>query len=280
MCAVIIVSVPASIAAANGGRSSCSHCWRLWWMTGMAVGLGVAVAREVLRGRRDLRVTLVAEHARLRHPGGQRGVGGERPDADHRVERVDVDVGHRGEVLVDAEGLELAADDLRRGAGVGVTAARAERHVAGEGRRGRAHPGHQAALLVRADQQRDLRLRAERGPLQAVGQPGHLRQVVRRVAPGEVDRTAQVVLADDLGGRRDAVLGDVALVGGVRVAAVDVGDEQLADLLLERHPVQRRYRQRAGRRLGGGFGCGGRDDSHRADRDDGGENAAARASMV
>src|SRR5690606_13102823 len=56
------------------------------------------------------------------------------------------------------------------------------------------------------------------------------------VGPREVDDAAQVVLADHLGRAGHAVERHVALVGGRRVGAVDVLDEELADLLLQRHP--------------------------------------------
>ena len=56
MCAVMIASTPASMAAWNGGASSCSHSSRVWLMTGRPVWLsvgGVAVAGEVLGGGGD-----------------------------------------------------------------------------------------------------------------------------------------------------------------------------------------------------------------------------------
>ena len=44
MCAVMIAGTPASIAAWNGGRSSCSHSWRVWSMFGRPVWLSWSVS--------------------------------------------------------------------------------------------------------------------------------------------------------------------------------------------------------------------------------------------
>lgn len=44
MCAVMIESTPASIAASNGGASSCSHCSRVCLISGMPVWLSVSVS--------------------------------------------------------------------------------------------------------------------------------------------------------------------------------------------------------------------------------------------
>src|SRR5690606_16320436 len=57
----------------------------------------------------------------------------------------------------------------------------------------------------------------------------------------EVDDAARLVLADDVGRGVDAVLLLVALVFLVGRVAPHVGDEELADLLLEGHPAQRAF---------------------------------------
>lgn len=44
MCAVMIESMPAAIAARNGGSSSSAHCSRVWVMTGSPVWLSVLVS--------------------------------------------------------------------------------------------------------------------------------------------------------------------------------------------------------------------------------------------
>ncbi len=44
MCAVMIASMPAAIAARNGGESSSAHCSRVWWMYGRPVWLSVFVS--------------------------------------------------------------------------------------------------------------------------------------------------------------------------------------------------------------------------------------------
>ena len=80
-----------------------------------------------------------------------------------------------------------------------------------------------------------------RDPLQAVGQAGDLRRVGHVVRPGEVDDAADVVLLDQLLAVGDAelllVVRDVGRVGRVGRLPVGVGDEELPDLLLERHPL-------------------------------------------
>ena len=108
---------------------------------GVAVGGRVAVAGEVLRRGDDPRVLLVAVDLRVHHRRDQCRVGGEGAGADHRVERVDVDVGVRRVVDVDAHRLELPAGDRGGGAGVGRAARGAEGHRAGELRGRRPDPG-------------------------------------------------------------------------------------------------------------------------------------------
>jgi hypothetical protein len=98
-------------------------------------------------------------------------------------------------------------------------------------------------LLVGTDQHRDRGAPAKRHPLDAVGQRGDLRGVVLVAQPGEVDDPARPVPVDDLLGVVDAVrraVGrHVCRVGGVDAVARHRGDEELADLVLERHPAQR-----------------------------------------
>ena len=80
-----------------------------------------------------------------------------------------------------------------------------------------------------------------RDPLQPVGQAGDLLRVGHVVGPGEVDDAAEVVLLDQLLAVGDPelalVVRDVGGVGRVRGLPVGVGDEELADLLLQRHPL-------------------------------------------
>src|SRR5690606_16584254 len=120
-------------------------------------------------------------------------------------------------------------------------AAGTERHRTRELGGGRPDAGDETTLLVDRDLQRDLDLRpavavGERGVLQPVRERHDLLGAADVVGPREVDDAAQVVLADHLGRAGHAVERHVALVGGRRVGAVDVLDEELADLLLQRHP--------------------------------------------
>ena len=80
----------------------------------------------------------------------------------------------------------------------------------------------------------------DRGLLQAVGQLRDLSGVVEVVAAVvvEVDDAAEVVLRDHLRRRVDAEVSLVLRVDLVGGLAVDPGDEQLADLLLEAQPAQ------------------------------------------
>ena len=124
---------------------------------------------------------------------------------------------------------------------VGRAATRAQRHVAGQLGGRRADPGDDAVLLVGADRQRDAGPLRGRHPLQAVGQAGDLLGVRHVVRPGEVDDATDVVLLDQLLAVRDAelllVVRDVGRVGRVGRLPVGVGDEELPDLLLQRHPL-------------------------------------------
>ena len=133
------------------------------------------------------------------------------------------------------------AADLGRVVRVGHAASRAQRHVAGQLGGRRSDPGDDAVLLVGADQQRDAGRLRGRHPLQAVGQAGDLLGVRHVVRPGEVDDAADVVLLDQLLAVRDAelllVVRDVGRVGRVGGPPVGVGDEELPDLLLQRHPL-------------------------------------------
>ena len=264
-CAVMIMSICSLIAALKGGASIDSHCSRVWVMIGKATWLSVAVSPwpgKCLADDDDPAVALVAGDLGGGELGGELGSRREGPRADDGVERVDVDVAVGREVGVDAHREQLAAGDRGGGARVGGAAAGAEGHRAGELRRRRPDAGDDALLLVGGDLaagSAPCRLR-ERGPLQAVGQADDLVGVLHAVGPREVDDAAEVVLLHDLGRARDAVEREVAAVGRRRVLAVDVLDEELADLLLQRHPGHRRGDPPvlAGRRRGGARSCAAR----------------------
>ena len=201
---------------------------------GVRIGVGVAVAGEVLGGAGDA-AAVVAAHRLADHPCHQLRVGAEGAHPDDRVVRVDVDVGDRCVVLVDADGGQLGADDTGGREGVGRRTGRAQRHVAGHlgGRLGQPVDDG-AALLVDGDDQRE----AAR-VLQAVGElrdlPG-VAHVVGAAAGVEVDDGTRPVLGDDLGRGVHAVQLAVARVHGLRALPVDLDDEQLAELLLQGHP--------------------------------------------
>ncbi|CAM5727506.1 hypothetical protein SALBM217S_00259 [Streptomyces griseoloalbus] len=234
--------MPAAIAARNGGASSSSHCSRVWWIVGRSSWLSVIVSpwpgKCLAVGRHARR--LVAPHLRRDQPGDRVRVGAEGAHADDRVGRVDVRVGHGGVVLTDAQGAQLTARDPAQVARVGPGAARADAHRARQQRRGLTHPGHDAVLLVGRDQHGQTARQTEGRLLDAVGQVGDLVRVAGVVRPGEVDDAADPVLGDQLGGRAHPDLGqvgvDVGLVGVGGGVAVDPHHEELADLLLQRHP--------------------------------------------
>ena len=95
----------------------------------VGVGGGVAVPGEVLRTRRHPG-PLDAADVRRDVPGDQVSVRSEAADADHRVARVAVDVGVRGEVEVDPGLPEFGTDRVAGGFG------RGHRILAAEERRG------------------------------------------------------------------------------------------------------------------------------------------------
>jgi hypothetical protein len=133
---------------------------------GVAVHVGVPVPGEVL-GHRDLAGLVEPVHRGGGHGGHQGRVRAEGTDPDHRVGWVHVDVGDRGVVQVDAErphgrpgGLALGPDEGRVTGGPGG-------HLAGEDCGHPGEPGYDPALLIRADQQREmgrLAVRARRAP--------------------------------------------------------------------------------------------------------------------
>ena len=147
----MIDSTPAAIAARNGcspARTSSVDDRQLQ----VRVRLGRAVPGEVLRARGHS-LPLQAADERRHMARDELGVGAERADPDHRVRRVDVDVGDRGEVEVDPDGGEVGADRGRDALGQLDVVDGPERPVA----RIRAaaidlEPGDVAALLVDPDQ--------------------------------------------------------------------------------------------------------------------------------
>src|SRR5690606_31411161 len=112
-----------------------------------------------------------------------------------------------------------------------------------------------------------------RRSVQAGGQGGRLLGVVHVVGPGEVEHAAEVVLPHHLGRGLHPVGLDVLRVRGVGRLAVHAGGEELADLLLERHPRDGRgdpaVHRSPGRGLRAGRGGGerlGREAGGRAER--------------
>lgn len=227
--------------------------------TGVAVGVRVTVAGEVF-GRRGDPGDLISLHLGGDHRGHGLRVGAEGAYADDRVGRVDVDIGVRGVVLVDADRGQLGARDLPGPAGVGGRTARPQRHRARHQRGGLADAADDAVLLVGGDEKRQGSGAGETGALDAVGEVGDLVRVTGVVRPGEVDDAADVVLGDQLGGGTDPDLGqvgvDVGLVGVGGGVPVDPHHEELADLLLQAHPGDELL-EALGGGGGGGGGCGG-----------------------
>ena len=132
---------------------------------------GVAVAGEVLGGRGDLLVLQTADRGGhvLRH---QLRIRGERPDADDGVGRVDVHVGVRRVVGVDADRPQLTTGDLVGVVGQLRVAGRTQGHGAGEDRGRRTDPSDQSGLLVGGDTQRHGVAGRGVGALQTVAEAG------------------------------------------------------------------------------------------------------------
>ena len=95
------------------------------------VDVGRAVAGKVLRAGGDP-TRLEPGHERGDMAGDQRRVGAERADADHGVERVDVDVGDRSEIQRDAGRAELVGEGAGDLLGERDVVDRAEREGAGQ----------------------------------------------------------------------------------------------------------------------------------------------------
>jgi hypothetical protein len=111
----------------------------------------VAVAREVLDARRDARL-LVRRRPGPDVPGGQLRVRGEAAHADHRVGRVGVDVGDRGQVERHAGRGEPPRHGPRDVGRQRHVVEPTEHRVARVGRAGGGvQPGDVAALLVDGD---------------------------------------------------------------------------------------------------------------------------------
>ncbi|CAM2915019.1 hypothetical protein STAL104432_07555 [Streptomyces albus] len=220
---------------------------------GVAVHVRVAVPGEVF-GRAGDTALVVTAYSDGHVLGAQPGIRPERANPDDRVRRVHIDVRHRRVVLVDADGGEFGADDVGAVMGVARGAGRGQRHVARQLCGGLQHPvDDAAALLVDGDQQRDAGPAVQRRALEAVRQSRDLARfadVVGSATCVEVDDAARPVLLDDLSRSRHPVQFPVPGVLGVRRLAVDLDDEQLADLLLQAHPAQQGRRPRPYR--GGG----------------------------
>ena len=94
------------------------------------VDVGRAVAGKVLRAGGDPS-RLQPGHERGDVAGDQRGVGAERADSDHRIERVDVDIGDRSEIQRDAGRAQLFGEGAGDLLGERDVVDRAERECAG-----------------------------------------------------------------------------------------------------------------------------------------------------
>ncbi len=132
-------------AARGGSPARSSRARESAWRTPRLPGSG-ARGRRLRRGARRAR-----------------GSDPERADPDHRVRRIDVHVGHRGEVEVHADGREVGPDRRRDLLGQLLVVDGPERAVPGIGAAAvDLEPGDVAALLVDPDQQLGPR-RPERG---------------------------------------------------------------------------------------------------------------------
>ena len=112
-CPVMIARAPAAIPARNGTSSSASSSSRFardgrqlvvrvgrWWRHG----------RESAWGRRRRPPRCTPRTAAATWRAATCGIGAERTDADHRVARIEVDVGNRGEVDRDPSARQPPAD--------------------------------------------------------------------------------------------------------------------------------------------------------------------------
>jgi len=137
----------------------------------VAVDRGVTVSREVLGGRRDVPVVLVAVDRGHREVGHELGVRGERAHADHGVRRVDVDVGVRAKFWL----MPIARSSwpvMRAAVRVSTVLRSAPRAMLPANWVTGGHAGDQALLLVDPHEQRHPSTGTERGRLQPVGQRG------------------------------------------------------------------------------------------------------------
>ena len=240
---------------------------------GVGVGGGIAVAGEVF-GSGDH----VGGVDALNHGNSIVcdfvGVIAEGTQTDDGVIGVVVHIHHRGEVGVDAQGAELAADDGAGPLGVlGVTGG-AHGHVAGQSAAG-AQTVHNAALLVNADEHGHravLALQVLR--LQVLDQIEALLGGLDVV--GEEDDAAKVVVVEHLG-HLIVHLGEVrggALSGGRPVP--EVGHEHLLHLLFQGHVAQNLLHTG-----GGGVGPGGSQEGDAQSRCEGtGAQFAKKLSFV
>ena len=169
-CPVITACTPAATAARKGTSSPASSRARRRDPGQVVVGVdpGVAVAGEVL-GAGGHPGGLEAADPGGGVPGHQLRVGAEGAHPDHRVGRVDVDVGVRGVVEGDAAVGEFAAEVAGHLLGEGGVVDRTEGEVAGAGAAPAGlDPGDVAGLLVDGHQHVGS-LGAQRG-----GERGHL----------------------------------------------------------------------------------------------------------
>ena len=165
----------------------------------VGVRAGVAVAGEVL-GRGEHPVVLEAPHLGRHEPAHVGRILAERAGIDDRVGGIVVDVGHRREGQVHADGAALERGDAADVVGGAVAPGRAHAHIGGK-QRPAVEPEAGPALEVRGDEQRERR---------ALLQPVELGRDVERRADGH-DDAADVQRIDPRFGAREAVV----VVGGV-----------------------------------------------------------------
>ena len=126
----------------------------------VAVDGGIAVPRKVL-GRREQAALAGAPDECGTQPGDQLRVFPERPNIDHRIVRVAVDVQHRSEGPVDSERPSLPGRHLSKKAGRLLGARGAHGHRIGQINASPSDTEGQAALHIHRHQQRDPSLGLE-----------------------------------------------------------------------------------------------------------------------
>src|SRR6266571_5272540 len=196
------------------------------------VGVGIAVAREVLQGGQHA-VVLQTTHVRPHQARDGTRILAERANVDDGIKRIVVDVGIGREIHVDADGAALPCGDAADRIRIALVTGRAGGHDHRECRR--AHDAHRSAPFeVCRDEQRQLG-----APLERVEFGG---DVVGR-ADGD-DDTAHLERVDPAG--RD-------LEGGIverYVVSAEPGYHELRDFLARREPGEDSVDRRSDRLRG------------------------------